>query len=61
MTVEKSFGALLFRSWMWVLGGLGLGLWGFTTAIIGFIGDYLVGMNYEIGRHPKYIIRKIHE
>jgi glycosyltransferase involved in cell wall biosynthesis len=40
--------------------GLGLGLWGFTTAIVGLIGDYLVGMNYEIGRKPKYLVRKIH-
>jgi glycosyltransferase involved in cell wall biosynthesis len=54
-------GGLMLRSWLWTLGALALCLWGFTTVILGFIGDYLVGMNYEIGRHPKYVIRKVHD
>ena len=32
---------------------LGLNLWGFLTVV--------VGMNYEIGRHPKYLIRQTHD
>jgi hypothetical protein len=40
---------------------LGLNLWGFLTAVVGTVGEYLVGMNYEIGRHPKYLVRAIHE
>ena len=23
--------------------------------------EYTVGMNYEIGRYPRYLIRKVHE
>ena len=42
------------------LGG-GLGLWGFSTAIIGMVGEYLVRMNYEMGRKPKYLVRRTHE
>jgi glycosyltransferase involved in cell wall biosynthesis len=38
-----------------------LTLWGFLTVVIGMVGEYLVGMNYEIGRHPKYLVRAIYE
>jgi glycosyltransferase involved in cell wall biosynthesis len=48
------------HSAMVALIGLGLLLWGFTTLVVSLIGDYLVGMNYEIGRKPKYLVRKIH-
>ena len=40
---------------------LGLSLLGFLTVVVGMVGEYLVGMNYEIGRHPKYLIRQTHE
>ncbi len=49
------------RSLMLGLVSLGLNLWGFLTAVVGTVGEYLVGMNYEIGRHPKYLVRAIHE
>jgi glycosyltransferase involved in cell wall biosynthesis len=45
----------------WLIASVGLGLWGFLTVVTGTIGEYIVGMNYEIGRHPKYLIRKVHE
>lgn len=47
----------------WSLGilSLGLGLWGLSTTITGMVGEYLVRMNYEIGRKPKYLIRKTYE
>ena len=41
--------------------GVGLTLWGFLTTVTGLIGEYLVRMNYELGKHPKYLIRKVHE
>ena len=44
-----------------VLVSIGLGLWGFLTVVTGTIGEYIVGMNHEIGRHPKYLVRKVHE
>jgi len=47
--------------WLWALLGLSFGMWGLTTTIIGMVGEYLVRMNYEIGRKPKYLIRQIHE
>jgi glycosyltransferase involved in cell wall biosynthesis len=48
--------------WVVVLvASLALALWGFLAAVTGMIGEYLVGMNYEIGRNPKYLVRKIHE
>ncbi|MGD1020014.1 MAG: glycosyltransferase family 2 protein [Verrucomicrobiia bacterium] len=49
------------RSLVLGLGSLGLNLWGFLTVVVGTVGEYLVGMNYEIGRHPKYLVRAIHE
>ncbi len=45
---------------LWALYGAGLSLWGFLTAVTGLIGEYLVRMNYELGRHPKYLIRAVH-
>ena len=44
-----------------VLCGIGLSLWGFLTTVTGLIGEYLVRMNYELGKHPKYLVRKVHE
>jgi len=41
--------------------GIGLSLWGFLTTVTGLVGEYLVRMNYELGRHPKYLVRKIHQ
>jgi hypothetical protein len=52
--------ALGYGAWVWAAFAAGLALWGFTTVIVGLIGDYLVGMNYEIGRKPKYLVRKVH-
>jgi len=52
---------LVTRTWSLGVVGLGLGLWGLSTTITGMIGEYLVRMNYEIGRKPKYLIRKFHE
>ncbi|HUI07297.1 MAG TPA: glycosyltransferase family 2 protein [Verrucomicrobiae bacterium] len=46
---------------LWLLASAGLGLWGFLIVVTGTVGEYLVGMNYEIGRHPKYLIRKVHD
>jgi glycosyltransferase involved in cell wall biosynthesis len=37
-----------------------LSLWGFLTTTVGLVGEYLVGVNYEIGRHPRYLVRKVH-
>jgi len=53
--------AVAMRRWLWALLGLSFGLWGLTTTIIGMVGEYLVRMNYEIGRKPKYLIRQTHE
>ena len=47
-------------SWWVVIGGIALGLWGLLLLIVGMVGEYLVRMNYEIGRKPKYLIRQIH-
>ena len=44
-----------------LLGTMVLCLWGFLTTVTGMIGEYLVGMNYEIGNKPKYLVRKFHE
>ena len=52
---------LVTRDWPVGVVGLGLGLWGLSTTITGMVGEYLVRMNYEIGRKPKYLIRKMHE
>lgn len=46
---------------LWLVASIGFGLWGFLTMVTGMVGEYMVGMNYEIGRHPKYLIRKVHE
>jgi glycosyltransferase involved in cell wall biosynthesis len=47
----------------WLLGTLSasLALWGFSVMITGMVGEYLVRMNYEIGRKPKYLMRTVHE
>jgi glycosyltransferase involved in cell wall biosynthesis len=52
---------IVIRSWP--LGALSasLALWGFSVTITGMVGEYLVRMNYEIGRKPKYLVRNIHE
>jgi len=47
--------------WLWALLGLSFAMWGVTTTIICMVGEYLVRMNYEIGRKPKYLIRQTHE
>jgi glycosyltransferase involved in cell wall biosynthesis len=52
--------AAIVRSWLLGVLGFGAGLWGGLTAITGMIGEYLVRMNYEIGRKPKYLVRRIH-
>lgn len=52
--------AAVARSWPLCALALAVGLWGFSTAITGMVGEYLVRMNYEIGRKPKYLVRKIH-
>jgi glycosyltransferase involved in cell wall biosynthesis len=52
---------LVARRWLVGMVGLVIGLWGFSIVIIAMIGEYLVRMNYEIGRKPKYLIRKTHE
>jgi glycosyltransferase involved in cell wall biosynthesis len=52
--------ALVIRAWPLGFLSVGAGLWGVSTTITGMIGEYLVRMNYEIGRKPKYLIRKIH-
>lgn len=49
------------RSLILGLAAIGVSLWSFLTIVVGMIGEYLVGMNYEIGRHPKYLVRAIHE
>jgi glycosyltransferase involved in cell wall biosynthesis len=59
--VLVALASVFLRSVLFAVAGIGLCLWGFTTAIVGLIGDYLVGMNYEIGVKPKYLIRKFHE
>ncbi len=47
---------------LWIAGiSVALGLWGFLTTATGMIGEYLVGINYEIGRQPKYLVRRVHE
>jgi glycosyltransferase involved in cell wall biosynthesis len=46
---------------LWALFSVGLCLWGFLAIVTGMVGEYVVGMNYEIGRHPKYLVRKINE
>jgi glycosyltransferase involved in cell wall biosynthesis len=50
-----------FRFGRLMLLAAGLTLWGFLTTVTGMIGEYLVGMNYEIGRKPKYLVRKFHD
>jgi undecaprenyl-phosphate 4-deoxy-4-formamido-L-arabinose transferase len=52
---------LVARSWALALGGFAVGLWAFSLVITGMVGEYLVRMNYEVGRKPKYLVRKIHE
>ena len=52
---------VILGSWPMSLWCAALALWGFSTTIIGMVGEYLVRVNYEIGRKPKYLIRKTHE
>jgi glycosyltransferase involved in cell wall biosynthesis len=54
-------GAVVWWSAQMLVASVAVGLWGFSTAITGMVGEYLVRMNYEIGRKPKYLVRKIHE
>ena len=49
------------RSWQFSVLSVSLALWGFSVTITGMVGEYLVRMNYEIGRKPKYLVRSIHE
>ena len=49
------------RSWLFSVLSASLALWGFSVTITGMVGEYLVRMNYEIGRKPKYLVRNIHE
>ena len=49
------------RSWLFSILSASLALWGFSVTITGMVGEYLVRMNYEIGRKPKYLVRSIHE
>lgn len=53
--------ALILKCWMWAILAVAIGLWGFSIVITAMIGEYLVRMNYEIGRKPKYLIRTTHE
>ena len=43
---------------LWLLASAGHGSWGFLTVVTGTVGEYIVGMNCEIRRHPKHLIRK---
>jgi glycosyltransferase involved in cell wall biosynthesis len=53
--------ALAFRCWMGLTVSAFLALWGFSTAVTGMVGEYLVRINYEIGRKPKYLVRHFHQ
>ena len=52
---------LVIRSWPLGVLSASLALWGFSVTITGMVGEYLVRMNYEIGRKPKYLVRAVHE
>ena len=52
---------ILIRSWPLGVLSASLALWGFSVTITGMVGEYLVRMNYEIGRKPKYLVRTVHE
>jgi glycosyltransferase involved in cell wall biosynthesis len=52
---------IVIRSWLLGVLSTSLALWGFSVTITGMVGEYLVRMNYEIGRKPKYLVRNIHE
>jgi glycosyltransferase involved in cell wall biosynthesis len=52
---------LFMRSWFLGVLSAFLALWGFSVTITGMVGEYLVRMNYEIGRKPKYLVRNVHE
>jgi glycosyltransferase involved in cell wall biosynthesis len=49
------------RSWQLGVLSVSLALWGFSVTITGMVGEYLVRMNYEMGRKPKYLVRNVHE
>ncbi|HTS17515.1 MAG TPA: glycosyltransferase family 2 protein [Verrucomicrobiae bacterium] len=53
--------AVMLRCWACGILAVAVGLWGFSITITGMVGEYLVRMNYEMGRKPKYLIRKTHE
>jgi glycosyltransferase involved in cell wall biosynthesis len=40
---------------------VGLSLWGFLMAVIGLVGEYLGHTYYDLRRHPKYLVRQIHD
>ena len=52
---------IVIRSWLLGVLSASLALWGFSVTITGMVGEYLVRMNYEIGRKPKYLVRNVHE
>jgi len=52
---------ILIHSWPFGVLSTSLALWGFSVTITGMVGEYLVRMNYEIGRKPKYLVRNVHE
>jgi len=61
VAVAYAFAGTVRGIGLWMLASLGLALWGFLIVVTGTVGEYIVGMNYEIGRHPKYLIRKVHD
>ena len=52
---------IVIRSWLLGVLSASLALWGFSVTITGMVGEYLVRMNYEIGRKPKYLVRNVYE
>jgi dolichol-phosphate mannosyltransferase len=52
---------IVIRSWLVGILSASLALWGCSVTITGMVGEYLVRMNYEIGRKPKYLVRNVHE
>ena len=52
---------IVIRSGLLSVLSASLALWGFSVTITGMVGEYLVRMNYEIGRKPKYLVRIVHE
>jgi glycosyltransferase involved in cell wall biosynthesis len=52
---------IITRSWPVGVLSTSLALWGFSVTITGMVGEYLVRMNYEMGRKPKYLVRTVHD